>query len=116
MKVDAPTNALLREMNFARLVAMAVALPPGNPLLRLQPSSRAAVDAYAGALLQGAAVCGGSATGMGSNWVDGPVAFERQILAACTPLIAMLQELLAAVYKVIRCSSIACLLMELTGR
>jgi hypothetical protein len=31
MKVDAPTNALLREMNFARLVAMAVALPPGNP-------------------------------------------------------------------------------------
>ena len=53
---------------------------------------------------------------MGSNWVDGPVAFERQILAACTPLIAMLQELLAAVYKVISCSSIACLLMELTGR
>ena len=53
---------------------------------------------------------------MGSNWVDGPVAFERQILAACTPLIAMLQELLAAIYKVICSLSIACLLMKLRIR
>ena len=79
-KVDMPKELLLHEMTFARNVGMALGLP-------------------ASIMLQGGSACGGRSTGTGSQWSESAASVERSILDACYPLVFMLEDLMASIYK-----------------
>ena len=79
-KADPPGDQLQRELSFTRSVALALGLPTS-------------------VLLQGSSACGGSTTGGGNPWMEGPACTERSIHDACYPLVHMLETLLSVVYK-----------------